>query len=151
MNRLTAIHISLSYLPTLGEKLFGLGLGNCDYSSFDFLVTPFFAAHEQLHYVWFSTAFLVLETGLVGFGLYCLFFVSVYLGATARQKSGRADPHSCRLARVLAIMCFVLMIYDASLRTEAAYMMYFVLALPFIRSEKTRVSPVNRTGVVSKG
>lgn len=146
MNRLTAIPIALSYLPSLGEKLFGLGLGNCDYSSFDFLVTPFFAAHERLHYVWFSTAFLVLETGLAGFALYCLFFVWVYLGAAARQKSGRADLHSCQLARVLAIMCFVLMMYDASLRTEAAYMMYFVLALPFISKEKD-----SRTGVVLAG
>jgi len=137
MNRLTAIPISLSYLPTLGEKLFGLGLGNCDYSSFDFLVSPFYAAHQNLHYTWFSSAFLVLETGLVGLVLYCLFFVWVYWGTTVREKQGQADPQICQWARILAIMCLVLVIYNASLRTEAAYMMYFVLALPFLSEEKT--------------
>lgn len=148
MNRLTAISVSLSYLPTLGEKLFGLGLGNCDYASFEFLITPFFAAHENLHYAWFSSAFLVLETGLVGFGLYCLFFVWVYFGAAAREKSGQADPQICQTARALAIMCLVLVIYNASLRTEAAYMMHFVLALPFLPKEKTEVPQMNRTGAV---
>lgn len=142
MNRLTAIPVSLSYLPTLGEKLFGLGLGNCDYSSFEFLITPFFAAHEKLHYAWFSSAFLVLEMGLVGFGLYCLFFAWVYFGATAREKSGDANPQICQTARILAIMCLVLVIYNVSLRTEAAYMMYFVLALPFLPKEKTGVLAV---------
>lgn len=148
LNRLTAIPVSLSYLPTLGEKLFGLGLGNCDYASFDFLVTPFFTAHENLHYVWFSSSFLVLETGLVGLVLYCLFFVWVYLGATARENRGQADPLLCQSARILAIMCLVLVIYNASLRTEAAYMMYFVLALPFLSKEKRRVPQTNSTGAV---
>ena len=148
MNRLTAISVSLSYLPTLGEKLFGLGLGNCDYASFEFLITPFFAAHENLHYAWFSSAFLVLETGLVGFGLYCLFFVWVYFGAAAREKSGQADPQICQTARALAIMCLVLVLYNVSLRTEAAYMMHFVLALPFLPKEKTEVPQMNRTGAV---
>lgn len=149
MNRLTAIPVSLSYLPTLGEKLFGLGLGNCDYSSFAFLITPFFDAHEHLHYAWFSSAFLVLETGLVGFGLYCLFFVWVYFGAAAREKRGEANPQICQTARVLAIMCLVLVLYNVSLRTEAAYMMYFVLALPFLPKEKTRVPQNIRTGALT--
>ena len=80
----------------------------------------------------FSSAFLVLETGIIGLLLYISFFVAVYFGATKRQKLGKAAVEHCQIARILAFVCIFLLIYNVSLRTEAAYMMFFVLALPFI-------------------
>lgn len=133
MNRMTAIAISLNrFLPSLWDKLFGLGLGNCDYAAFSFLTTPFYQAYGSLNYVWFSSAFLLLETGLVGLGLYICFFIYLYFAAKKREKMHPESVLYAQLARIMSVMCVLLVIYNSSLRTEAAFMMYFVLALPFV-------------------
>lgn len=134
MNRMTAISISAErFLQTPLDKLFGLGLGNCDYASFDFLVTPFYRAHNRLHYMWFSSAFTVLETGFVGLILYISFFLAVFFQTNRRIRNGRGNAFYCQLTLILSVLCPMLIIYNNSMRNEAAYMMYFVLALPYIR------------------
>ena len=139
LNRFTAVPTVLEkWLPSWFGKLFGLGLGNCDYASYGFLTTPFYRAHRNMHYTWFSSAMLVLETGLVGLTLYTLFFVMVYLGASRQEKTGGAEVRYCHLAKIMAVTCIAMMIYNSSLRTEAAYMAYFVMALPFVRRSETR-------------
>lgn len=137
INRLTFYPIILDrFLGSWSQVLFGLGLGNCDYAKgFDFLTTPFYTINRNLHYDWFSSAFLLLETGVVGLGLYLWMFVQIYFGARQRQKKGLADPILCQMARIMAVMCPILVIYNSSLRTEAGYMVYFVLALPFLKKD----------------
>lgn len=136
INRMTAVSFALNrFLPTTIDKLFGLGLGNCDFASFDFLITPFYRQYGSLNYVWFSSAFLVLETGLVGLVLYGVFFVYLYFAAGKRNQEGRAPVIYCQLAQIMSMICLVLIVYNGSLRTEAAFMMYFVLALPFLSWE----------------
>jgi len=137
MNRLTGAAIALNrFLPSFLQKVFGLGLGNCDYAAFDFLTSPFYKTYGGLNYVWFSVTFLILETGLLGFGLYTLFFVAVFITVNKREKAKCGNTLYCRLAKILSIMCLILIVYNSSLRMESAYMIYFVLALPFIRGER---------------
>lgn len=139
ISRLTAIPVALNrFLSTNIDKLFGLGLGNCDFASFDFLITPFYRQYGNLNYVWFSSAFLVLETGLVGLILYDAFFVYLFFAAGKRNQEGSAPVIYCQLARIMSLICLVLIFYNASLRTEAAFMMYFVLAVPFMPWEKQK-------------
>lgn len=134
MNRLTAVSIALArFLPSLPDKLFGLGLGNCDYASFSFLVTPFYRAYGYLNYAWFSSSFLVLETGLLGLSIYIAFFAVLYFGANKREKFRQSDVVYCQTAKIMAVMCLVLIVYNNSLRMESAYMLFFVLALPFVK------------------
>lgn len=143
MNRFTAVSVVLThFLPYWWNKLFGLGLGNCDYAGFSFLMTPFYRTYGRMNYTWFSSAFLILETGIVGLVLYCLFFVFIFLGASKMEKEKPARQLQCQMARVLSIMCLLLVVYNASLRTEAGYMMFFVLALPFLKDEKDRPLPL---------
>lgn len=134
-NRLSAIPISWNqFLDTWPRKLFGLGLGNCDSSTnFDFLTSPFYKRHGHLNYLWFSSSFLILETGLTGLIVYVLFFLRVYRAAKIMEKNNSQNLLFCQLARIMAVMAFVLFIYNSSLRMECAYMYYFVLALPFIK------------------
>ncbi len=154
LNRLTAITISWSrFLNTWPQKLFGLGLGNCDYSSnFDFLVTPFYSRYKNLNYVWFMSSFLILETGLIGLSLYLFFFIRVYRAVKKVEKSGTQNPIYCQLARIMALMTPLLVIYNVALRGECAYMFYFVLALPFIqqpsadRGQTLQVALENQNG-----
>lgn len=134
LNRMTAVPDAMAmFLHTLPQKLFGLGLGNCDTSSFSFLNTPFYEENSWLHYSWFSSSFLVLETGLVGLVLYVLFFLLIFFAVRNLEHSGKGHIEYCQLASILSLICLVLIIYNISLRTEAGYMMFFMLALPFIK------------------
>ena len=133
VNRLTGIPIVWKrFLTTWWKKLWGLGLGNCDTSAFAFLNTPFYARYRFLHYNWFSGTFMILETGIIGLICYCSFFVRVALKSVAVYRTNKHRELECRLAELMSIISLVLIIYNASLRTEAGYMVYFVLALPFI-------------------
>lgn len=134
LNRLTAVPVVLErFLPRLTDKIFGLGLGNCDYATFDFLKTPFYHSHKSLHYYWFSSAYIVLETGLLGLCLYLSFFIVVFFAAHRREKNNCANVIYCQLSKIMAFMFIITVFYNSALRTEAGYMAFFALALPFVR------------------
>ena len=136
LGRMTAI-------PTIAEdilrdgpsRLFGLGLGNCDTSSFDIFNKPFFKTHENLHYVWILSAFLFLETGFVGLLLHMSFFVLCLIFAIKQMKRGGNILH-CQITVVMSIVCIILTFYNASLRTEAGYCAFLTLALPFVQQRR---------------
>jgi len=48
------------------------------------------------------------------------------------SKKDNAVKEYGQIALIAAVLCIMLGIYDSSLRTEAGYMMYFVLSFPFI-------------------
>lgn len=133
LNRLTAIPIiSKNILTTNLEKVFGLGLGNCDSAGFDFLITPFSVRYAYLRYSWFSTAFTFLETGYFGLVFFFGFFILVFLlGRKAAQQTIQ-DKMYCQISAILAMSCILIAIYNSSLRTEAGYMVYVVLSFPFV-------------------
>ena len=135
LNRLTAVSsVWNMFLDSWDKKLFGLGLGNCDNAAFNFLTTDFFRRYNHLHYNWFSSAFTILETGIVGLAIYLLFFMQVFVAAHRQDRARATDVLYCQLAKVMAIVALVLIVYNASMRTEAGYMVYFVLALPFMET-----------------
>ena len=133
LNRLNAIpRINELWLKTGWQRVFGLGLGNCDTASYAILNTPIFEAYGNMHYTWISYAMMYLETGWIGLIFYWGFFVLAYFRICRIEK--RSDgivPSHCRIARIMAILCVVISIYNSSLCTEAGYMAYFVLAIPF--------------------
>lgn len=133
MGRFSAIsQISRRFLTDPLSRLFGMGLGNCDSSGFSLFHTPFFTDYEYTHYHYFSHAFMFLENGYVGLALYVLFFIMCLAYAVKRLRSGGGDRLFCQMAVILSMVCFVMIFYNSALRTEAGYMIYFVLALPFI-------------------
>ena len=133
LNRMTAIsRINELWLTNVGLRLFGLGLGNCDTSSFALVNTPFYEQYGHMHYTWMSYSFMYLECGWIGLIFYFGFFALVYLAIGRIERS--ADPKMkscCCVSKILAICCTIISIYNGSLRTEAGYMAYFVLAIPF--------------------
>lgn len=145
LNRLNAIPvINEIWLENWAERLFGLGLGNCDTSTYDVLNTPFFQSYGVYHYSWISYAFLYLENGYLGLVLYFGFFVLVYQRTRRIEIRGEGLMKTyCRLARIMAVCCMIISVYNSSLRSEAAYMAYFVLAIPFAceRERKTKRVP----------
>lgn len=135
MNRLNAIAVcNEMFLKNGWAQTFGLGMGNCETSSFAFLNTPFFERYGDLHYTWLSYAMMYLECGWIGLIFYFGFFALVYFKIPKIEQG--CDPEMktyCQIARIMAILCAVISIYNSSLRTEVGYMAYFVMAVPFIR------------------
>ncbi len=145
LGRFSAIPTVLErFLPTFFDKMFGMGLGNCDTSAFKMCRTPFFETYEHLHYNWFLGAFLVLETGLIGFFLYMLFFVLVFVFAYKKSKRAEGNKLFAQMAMILAVICFILPFYNVTLRREFGYVIYFILALPFIPTNtKNEPDPID--------
>lgn len=133
LNRLNAIpQINELWLKNWGQRLFGLGLGNCDTSGFAIVNTPFFERYGDMHYTWLSYAMIYLETGYIGLAFYFGFFVLVYRAIRKMEKKMDGVALSyCRISRIMCILCAVISVYNASLRAEPGYMAYFVLAIPF--------------------
>ncbi len=138
LGRLTAIPtLSRTLLTDVSDRLFGLGLGNCDSSNFAVFNTPFYQTYGDLHYIWFSAVFMFLETGFVGLSIFVLFFVACFVFALVKKKEAE-NPLYCQMAMIMSVLCVFIIFYNASLRTEVGYMVYFVLALPLIQSESNQ-------------
>lgn len=142
MGRTSAIpFISRRFLKTVPDQLFGLGLGNCDTSSIAIFNTSFSDRYEDLHYSIFSYAMMFLENGYIGLILYVLFFLLCFINARKQLKRESGNRLLCQVAIVMSVICFILLIYNSSLRTEAGYMIFFTLALPYMQ----------RTGEINGG
>ena len=142
LNRLNAIpQINGLWLKDWGERIFGLGLGNCETSSFAFLNTPFFKANGDMHYSWLSYAFMYLECGWIGLIFYFGFFTLVYLRIRKLEKRSEGIAKTyCHVSRIVAVLCMLISVYNGSLRNEAGYMAYFVLAVPFVVCRSAKLS-----------
>lgn len=142
LNRLNAIAvINERWLTDGWQRPFGLGLGNCDTSSYAIVNTPFFEKYGDMHYSWLSYAFMYLECGWIGLLFYYGFFALVYRRVQKMEHGCDASVKTyCRIARIMAIVCVMISIYNSSLRTEAGYLVYFVLAAPFAYSRSMQKS-----------
>lgn len=140
VGRLTAIPvISERFLTGFFDKLIGMGLGNADSSSLAIFNTPFFDMYNSIHYAFFSYSFLYLETGILGLILYATFFIISFVVALKLYKAKSADEMTCQLTMIFSIMCIAFMFYNIALKSElAAYLAFFVLALPLISEGSTR-------------
>ena len=133
LGRFTAIPtISNDFLTSVPKKLFGLGLGNCETSAFAICNTPFFQTYSYLHYIWFSSAFLLLETGYIGLLAAVSFLVLCFVLARRQMKTGKANELFCQISMMVSIICIIMVFYNSTLRTETAYLAFFALALPFV-------------------
>ncbi len=137
LGRFTAIPtISRTILTEWTDRFFGMGLGNCDTSSFAICDTPFYQMHQNLHYTWFSSAFLYLETGYIGLMAYIGFFILIFFLARKHLVQGTGKELYCQMGMIMALVCILLTFYNSSLRMEVGYLAFFVLALPFIGSAR---------------
>ena len=133
VNRLNNIPIiSERFLTTSSEKIFGLGLGNCDTADYSIVNTPFYMQYSYLRYNWFSTSFIFLEMGGIGLLFFFGFFFVVCALTFSMLKKDIENRVYYQITIILSICCVLIGVYNASLRIECGYMVYFVLAIPFI-------------------
>ncbi len=133
-NRLNFINtVNTNYLKTPWKQLTGLGLGNCDYATgISMLTSPFSVKYGWTHYTWVSTIFMYLECGYFGLFLFFGFFVLVILKSIKKLKFSRKDIELKQITILCGIIAILNGFYNISMRLDASFMLYFMLAVPWI-------------------
>lgn len=140
LNRLSAINtLTRRIIKDPLDRIFGLGLGNCDSANFAFLRTPFHERYSYLHYNYFSAPMIFLETGYIGLIFYMGFFLICLIKMILMRKRKMVDTFYSSMGIIFSITALILLFYNASLRYEAGWMIYIVLALPFIATKRDPV------------
>jgi len=106
------------------RNLFGYGFGNCENG------TDFYNRYSHFNYSWFTHQITFLETGYVGILFYIAFFALIFIFSTKFKKANPENASYYTFSQIISVLCVVWMIYDQSLRSEAAYMAFFALAIP---------------------
>lgn len=118
------------------KSVIGVGLGNGEYSTNnEIFQSSFFKTYQAYRYHWFTDAFVMVETGLIGVGLYGLSFIALLFKAMKKYKAGKLNK-GCHLNVILlAPLSLLLCIYNISLNTEITYILYIALAFGCLYKE----------------
>lgn len=138
------------FLHTGLQKWFGLGLGNCDTSSFSFLQSDFYRQYGSFNYRWFTHQWTYLEMGRIGFFLYIMFFIAViiilflYIRRYIKKVTGihKVLIHTSFIYSIINIM-FVW--HSAAARIDTGYYIFFgiamgLLSIKFLRKNQSSYS-----------
>lgn len=113
----------------------GIGLGNADYSSaMVFLNSAFFNAYEYIHYTWLSLGYLFVETGYIGTIAYTSFFVVSEICAILRYQ--KRTTYMNLLGTFFPLVSLILLVYNSTLRSNYAYMLFAVLSWSIICTKR---------------
>lgn len=136
LNRMVGVqYIYNNYLKTIPSKLFGIGMGAGDYSSY--FSSSFYDKHSVLNYTWFSHIWMMLENGILGVITYLGIFGVMGYQALKYAKNAIEGKEWYLITAVSAVVCLVYFCYNPSLRVEIAYVLQFYLAIGFIYAKET--------------
>ena len=125
------------YSGTLNPYIFGLGLGNAEYAlSVPMFNSDFYLKYMHTWYYDFTMCFVFIETGFVGLVIYTSLFVYMLLNHLHRLRG--VDCDSCCLGIMMSTLSIILIIYDVSLRNNFGYLIWIMLAVPYIMSKGLR-------------
>ncbi|CAD0163188.1 3-phosphoshikimate 1-carboxyvinyltransferase [Streptococcus thermophilus] len=137
VNRLTGIATIWKQLfeGNLEKCLFGIGLGNAEYTNF--FASDFYRKYGYMNYQWFHMIWMFIENGLIGILIYISFFIKTLKKSFAIRK----EDEYASIAAISIVIMLLLYIYNNSLRVEASgYLMFMILSVPYIclRDRKRR-------------
>lgn len=130
ISRLTAVPdiTKIFFKNSLIEKMFGYGFGACEYSSLSIFTSKFYESYGYLNYRWFDLQIRFLETGWFGLlGYFSLFLVLLILAVKYKNKL-KSNYFSYGIAVSLTILVIISSFYNAVLRTENGYLLFYFLA-----------------------
>ena len=134
VNRLTAISFVFDhYLLDSWSRIFGIGIGNADYSSFSIVTSSFYRANSRSGYTFFQTSFIVIEMGLVGLVLYLNVFFAYLKNAVTIPSKNESEKTICQTVIILFLLCIIAFVNGSTLRIDtSAYMVNLIMVLPCI-------------------
>ena len=113
--------VSLIYKKDYTSSFVGVGLGTANINN---NTTKFAQTYFNTHYSWYSMPYVFIETGFCGMVAYVWSFL---LLALYTKKNDRY--HSIALCTII-ISIFILF-YDEAFKTEAGYLLFFMLSIPY--------------------
>lgn len=124
------------FSDSLWYALTGFGFGNCEYSAYSRLTSPFYNRYHYLNYLWCSDHLLFLEGGIIGLLLFVLIFLAfaaVYakrlIAELKESRAGRESKSYTFIGFLYILIVLINLIYNSSIRTDIAYLSYFILAV----------------------
>ena len=123
ISRLSAVPdvIEKIFENDLYDSLFGIGLGTANING---MRTEFAQKFYWTNYSWYSTAYMLIETGVVGLIIYIISFLMLFFNI-------KRDALYASISKCMCLIAIILMIYNESLKTEAGYMIFFLIAIGF--------------------
>lgn len=120
------------FKDSLFHNIFGYGLGNCEYSAFEFLISPFYKIYGHYNYRWFSHQMWFLQCGYLG--VICIGTYMFILGMKIfRNKYMYGDKDGYAMFGYIIILVIIVnFVYNASMTTEVGYILFGALAIPFV-------------------
>lgn len=123
---------NLFFKDSVVNRIFGLGMGNCEYSSFSFLTSAFYREFGFLNYRWFSHQMWFLQCGYLGIIMLGIIILILFIWITKRKLKYRDEYGYGSFGQIFILLMIVNFIYNASLTTEVGYIAFAALALPFV-------------------
>lgn len=138
VDRATAFSYVLEhFLHTFSQRVFGIGLGNADFSSFAALTSEFYRRNSWSGYMFFSSSFVTVELGILGFILYATYFAN-YIRFSAKKVQTKsaltsAEKSVLHTVIIIGLMSFVMILSNQTMKMEtSAYMVNCVLTFAFV-------------------
>lgn len=130
--RLSAVKdvINIIYNGDIVSALLGVGLGTANTNG---TMSEFAQKFYNTHYSWYSFSYIFIETGLLGLLSYILSFINLNIYS---KKSNRYSA----ITKCTSIISIFIIIYNETFKTEAGYLLFFLLSLSFINEKIVRVS-----------
>ena len=128
VTRTTGITVINKYFieDSMMNKIFGLGLGNCEISSF--FSSDFATKYFSTNYRQFTFSMQYLETGIVGLMLYLGIYIAFYKDANSNETM-----LNNKFYLTLIILIFFNVWYNDSCKTEIAYILYLLLSTIYFK------------------
>lgn len=131
VNRLTGFAIIYAkFFDTNLLRLFGIGMGNADFSSF--FQSEFYMRYKSLNYSWFYGTWLYLENGILGLVAMIGFYISIVIKSLKIKKIVREDKYLVLISIISAVMALMHIVYNGALRMDYAYFYMFWLSIAFV-------------------
>ena len=109
------------------EILFGIGLGNAEYTNF--FMSDFYNRFGLLHYQYFHHIWMFIEVGIVGTIIYCWIFIRAFF----KSKNRMMNASEISFVRTMIILSLFLFTYNSTLRAETTGpIIFMILAYPEI-------------------
>lgn len=121
----------LFFKDNLWLYIFGYGMGACETSSY--FESSFHQQYGYMNYRQYGSSMTVLQNGYVGLILYLLFFAVIFIISLRKEAKLIERRAKAIMSATCCIAVFAIVdSFYASLYIDAAYCLYFTLAIPFI-------------------
>lgn len=158
IDRLTAIKVineDFFNQRNLLTKFFGLGIGNAEYSSFDFLTSDFYRQNGNSYgYLNFTISMIYLETGYIGLILFIatIFILLIIAVKYLKNCNNLNDSYmfNIGIAELLIILLFI--IYNNLQRTDMSLILAIYAIAPWIviKDKKKGINDEKNTSVTDR-